>query len=247
MSHRLSQSDRARRGLRSLILSGAFSAGDRVPEVAVSERLGLSRTPVRQAMDRLVEEGLLERSPGGCRVARFTSTEIRDAIEVRGVIEGTAARLAAERGTDPALIAEAERAIDAMDAALAGRMDFDAYVAGNALFHDTLARMPASDVIRREVQRTASRPLASPSAFLNDQELIPHFHDSLRRAQDHHRAILSAIRDREGTRAEAIAREHARLARQNLDHLLNANPEDVARVPGLALVSRSEPKGGDPR
>ena len=71
-------------GLRGLILSGEFAAGSRLPEVAIAERLGISRTPLRQAMDRLVNEGLLERiASGGCRVAQFHLEDIYDAIELR--------------------------------------------------------------------------------------------------------------------------------------------------------------------
>ncbi len=91
--------------------------------------------------------------------------------------------------------------------------------------------------MRREVDRVTRLPLASPSAFLQGQDLIPDFRASLRRAQHQHRALVAAIRDREGARAEALAREHARLARQNLDHVMKGDARLHARVPGLALVS----------
>ena len=235
---RLSQFERALLGLRALILEGAFASEARLPEVALADRLGLSRTPLRQAMDRLVDEGLLERIPtGGCRVARFTIQDITDAIELRGVVEGTAARLAAERGADPLALAEGDRILAAIDAALSGGVDFDAYLRLNARFHDLLSTLAGSPVIRREVERVGRLPLASPSAFLSGQAAIPDFRASLTRAQDQHRAILAAIRAREGSRAEALAREHARLARQNLDHLTRAGPQAATLVPGLALVT----------
>ena len=65
MSDRKTQFDKALLGLRSLVMSGEFSGSARLPEVALSERLGLSRTPLRQAMDHLVAEGLLERIETG--------------------------------------------------------------------------------------------------------------------------------------------------------------------------------------
>ena len=96
----LSQLERALLGLRSLILSGTFAQGQRLSEVKVAEQLGISRTPLRQAIERLVAEGLLERIPtGGSRIAPITYRDIADAIELRGVVEGTAARMAAERGS----------------------------------------------------------------------------------------------------------------------------------------------------
>ncbi|MEO9898498.1 MAG: GntR family transcriptional regulator [Paracoccaceae bacterium] len=211
----LSQLERALLGLRSLVLNGAFTEGQRLSEVAVAKQLGTSRTPLRQAMDRLVAEGLVERiETGGCRVATFSKDDIADAIELRGVIEGTAVRLAAERGVDAALLSEAQNALEQIDQALRDPSDlnFDLYVSQNARFHDLLARFPASPIIEREIARMSLLPLASPSAFLSDQAMIPDFQDSLRYAQRQHRAILDAILNKEGARGEALAREHARLA-----------------------------------
>jgi len=226
--------------LRLLVLNGAFAAHSRLPETQLAERIGISRTPLRQAMDRLVEEGLLERLPaGGCRVASFSMDDIIDAIEIRGVLEGTAARLAAERGPDPEAAEECRRVLDELDDAIFGAdgIDFAAYVRLNARFHDLVATMAASRLVKREVEKAARLPLASPSAFLQGQELVPDFRESLKHAQRQHRAIFDAILNREGARAEALAREHARLARQNLDFVMNADPSLAERVPGLALVS----------
>jgi GntR family transcriptional regulator of vanillate catabolism len=129
--------------------------------------------------------------------------------------------------------------LDRIDAALdcPSGIDFDAYVVLNAEFHELLARLPGSAVILREAERVARLPLASPSSFLQEQALIPDFQASLARAQGHHRAILAAIRAREGTRAEALAREHARLALNNLDYLTKADPRLARKVPGLALLT----------
>jgi GntR family transcriptional regulator of vanillate catabolism len=236
----LSQSEKAQLELRSLVLSGAFEEGQRLSEVALATQLGISRTPLRQAMDRLVAEGLLERiETGGCRVATFTKEDIADAIELRGVIEGTAARLAAERGADPALLAEANATLDALDRALGpgDTLDFDRYVNENARFHDLLARLCGSALILREIARVSLLPLASPSAFMGEQAAIPDFQDSLRYAQRQHRAILEAIVNREGARAEALAREHARLALTNFSYLTTHQPKLSRGVPGLALVA----------
>lgn len=237
---RMSLVDRAVIALRSLVLSGEVPAGTRVAEVALSERLGISRTPIRQAMDRLASEGLLERiETGGCRVASFTITDIMDAIEIRGVIEGTAARLAAERGADEADLRVCDDLLTRLDAALARPegIDFDAYVALNAQFHHQLSRLAQSPVILREVERVMRLPLASPSAFLQEQALIRDFQTSLIRAQTQHRAIVAAIRNREGARAEALGREHARLARENLEYVMNGDRPLASRLPGLSLVA----------
>ena len=79
---RNAQFSRALIELRSLVLHGAFGGGERLPETALAERLGLSRTPLRQAMDRLVDEGLLERGDtGGVRVARFSMDDIKEGVK----------------------------------------------------------------------------------------------------------------------------------------------------------------------
>ncbi len=237
---RKSQYDKALLGLRSLILNGEFEATARLPETHLAERLDISRTPLRQAMDRLVDEGLLERiETGGCRVASFTATDIIDAIEIRGVLEGTAARLAAERGATPEDLGTCDDLVAKLDAALGDgtNVDFDAYVALNAEFHRHLSWLARSPVVAREVERATRLPLASPSAFFQGQEFIPDFKASLVRAQSQHKAMVEAIRNREGARAEALGREHARLARENLEHVMKGDERLLAQVPGLALVS----------
>ena len=235
---RKSQLDKAVLGLRTLILKGEVAPGNRLSEVAVAERMGLSRTPIRQAMDRLVSEGLLERiATGGCRVAQITEDVVSDAIELRGVLEGTAARLAAERGADPVLFAEAEAVLDQIDYAITPleAFDFDLYVSENAKFHLLLTQLSNSKLMQRELERVNQLPLASPSAFLSEQERIPVFLASLNQAQQQHRAILDAIKNREGARAEALAREHARLARVNFEYTRKRFHEGTGSQQGLSL------------
>ena len=135
---RNSQTMRALLRLRELILSGEFGHGDRMSELPLVERLGVSRTPVRLALAALEHEGLLRALPSGGYVVReFTRADIVDAIELRGVLEGTAARLAAERGTGRREL-RALRAINDEIAELVKRADyesFERYVDFNDRFH----------------------------------------------------------------------------------------------------------------
>lgn len=240
-SARKSQVSMAVLQLRDLILDGAFEANSRLPEVKLAERLGVSRTPLRQAMEQLVHEGILERmETGGCRVASFTTQDIYDAIELRGVLEGTAARFAAERGAPADLVSECARILDKLDTAIGGgSVDFDAYVALNARFHELVPLMSSSRVLQKEVQAIGQRLFSSPSAFLRSQSVIADFQASLVVAQAQHRAIFDAIANREGARAEALAREHARLARHNLEYVLKDKANLVEQVPGLSLVANN--------
>lgn len=238
---RASRANRALMGVRDLIISGELNAGDRLHEVALSERLGLSRTPLRAALSQLSQEGLVEPiASGGYAVRRFTRDDVIDAIELRGVIEGTAVRIAAERGISETELQTLRQLVDELDIAMEGgakHMDFDAYVELNAELHETLWGL-ASDVIRREAERMARLPFASPSAFLEQQSEVDAFRRSLIGAQAQHRAIVDAIASREGARAESIAREHARLARQNLEYVLDEAPALIPQVPALSLVVR---------
>lgn len=239
-SSRAGQSQRALMGVRELIISGELAAGARLHEVALSARLGISRTPLRAALARLGQEGLVEALPtGGYAVRSFSRADVIDAIELRGVLEGTAVRLAAERGVNGDRMSALETLLRELDQALRGSeedMQFERYVELNATFHETLWGL-ASNTIRREIERVTSLPFASPSAFLDKQADVPAFRRSLYGAQAQHRAIVDAIAGREGARAEALAREHARLARLNLEHVLDEDRSLIRRVPALALVA----------
>ncbi|MGN6765474.1 MAG: GntR family transcriptional regulator [Rhizobiaceae bacterium] len=231
---------RALIALRRRILSGEIAGGTRLYEVPLAEDLQISRTPVREAMSRLVEEGLLERArSGGFVVRSFGVSDVIDAIELRGVLEGTAARLAAERGVavdDLAQIRDIVARLDECFGVEPGDVEFDLYSDLNAKFHEQLARLCRSKVVEMEVTRASRLPFASPSAFLPDRAKIAAFRLSLNMAQEQHHAIVSAIANREGSRAEALAREHARIARANMQYLLDADGGLMTRMPSLALV-----------
>jgi GntR family transcriptional regulator of vanillate catabolism len=226
--------------LREKILSGELQGGMRLFEVPLAELLDISRTPVREALSRLTEEGLLDRLPsGGFVVRRFGFADVIDAIEMRGVMEGMAARLAAERGAKDEDLQRINETVASIDLCFGERLDevdFDSYSELNESFHHQLAALSGSELIRREVERASSLPFASPSAFLPDRADITAFRRSLRGAQEQHKAMVAAISGREGTRAEAIAREHARTARRNLEYMMNEDPDLITKVRGLALI-----------
>lgn len=227
--------------LRKRILNGDFPGGTRLFEVPLAETLQISRTPIREAMSRLAEEGLLDRlTNGGFVVRSFTFADVLDAIELRGVLEGTAARLAAERGVTPEGLAEMSAVLASLDSCFGtapGDINFEAYSDLNAQFHALLVTLAGSIVLQREIERATRLPFASPSAFLSDQTNIDIFRQSLHVAQEQHRALASAISSREGTRAEFVAREHARIARRNLEYVIHESPDLILRVPGLGLLN----------
>ncbi|ODS64824.1 MAG: GntR family transcriptional regulator [Acidovorax sp. SCN 65-108] len=240
-----SQSVKAQLRLREMILAGELPGGARIAELAIVEKLGVSRTPIRAALMRLEQEGLLQRlAGGGYAVRTFSETDVADAIALRGTLEGLAARLAAERGVDPELLADAHACLQAIDATLApSALDdegFSRYVALNAQFHVLLGRMVGSEVVVRELERVKGLPFASPSAFVMVQTHSPQARDLLVVAQDQHRQLLDAIEHQEGARAEAIMREHSRLAQRNLRAALSghASGRVHADMPALTLIRR---------
>lgn len=226
--------------LREKILSGELQGGMRLFEVPLADLLQISRTPVREAMSRLVEEGLLDRLPnGGFIVRRFRIRDVIDSIEIRGVMEGTAARLAAERGVRPEALATIKQTLEQLDGCFGAQfddVDFDNYSDLNQIFHQQMAALSGSDIVRREVERASALPFASPSAFLPGRMDVHVFRRSLWTAQEQHRAMVCAIELREASRAEAIAREHARTARHNLEYILNEDPSLLDKVKALALI-----------
>lgn len=235
------QSAKALLALRDLVLTGEIEPGERLSEVALAQRLNVSRTPLRSALQRLEQEGLVALIPsGGYAVRSFSKQEVMDAIELRGVLEGTAARLAAERSVKPAQLRKLEdvaRQLDLVMQADAHEMDFERYEVLNGEFHRLLWSLCESELLLREIERMTSLPFASPNAFVNPRADIPAFHRTLIVAQMQHKAIVSAISLKEGSRAEAVAREHARLARQNLDFVVEEQPDLRRQVMALTLMS----------
>lgn len=239
-----SQSVKAQRRLREMILAGELPSGTRIAELAIVEKLGVSRTPIRAALVRLEQEGLLDALPGGGFAVRtFSEGDVSDAIELRGTVEGLAARLAAERGAPAAALSEARACLAQIDEVLERpALDDDSflrYVTLNQAFHNLLAGMCASAVTRREIERVVNLPFASPSAFVVSQADSPQARDMLVVAQDQHRQVLDAIERREGARAEAIMREHARIARRNLREAMQER--SLERMPAVRLIRKPGP------
>ena len=232
--------------LREMILSGEFTPAERMSELALVERLGVSRTPVRLALAALEHEGLVRGlSSRGYVVSEFTQADISDAIELRGVLEGTAARFAAERGATPDAVRELHEICDAT-AEVVHRADyesFERFVDLNTRFHARILRMAGSPMLERALEGIIALPFASPSAFVMAQAVLPESRDILIMAHRHHLGLVDAIERNQGTRAESLGREHALLARTNLEVVLD-HPEVLERMPGASLLAR--PGNGRP-
>jgi GntR family transcriptional regulator of vanillate catabolism len=193
--------------LRAAVLAGEFQAGERLHEVKLTTRLGVSRTPVRAALQKLASEGLLDYTPNrGYTLREFSISEVISAYEVRAVLEGLAARLSAERGLDVSKIAALQQALrDGDDLLRNGQITDDhrsQYSRINACFHETIHGSAGSRLLSETVYLCQQVPVSSPRYIVAFEE-----RDVRRRHDDHHR-IFEAIIGREPWRAEMLMRDH---------------------------------------
>ncbi|MFZ5519924.1 MAG: GntR family transcriptional regulator [Pseudomonadota bacterium] len=231
-----SQTAQALQRVRDLILTGDIEPGSRLTELALVERLGVSRTPIRAALQKLESEGLLDAMPNGrgYRLRQFSKADIWDAIEIHATMEGLAARMAAERGVEDPLMEQARELLARIDTLLEVPLTteaFAAYMACNEAFHALIGRMSGSPMVMRQLQRSCHHPFAAPGTFLLAQAHLPEARGELLRAQDQHHAIIDAIQRREGSRVEALVREHARLFGRNLLRVVKLQ-QALKLVPG---------------
>jgi GntR family transcriptional regulator of vanillate catabolism len=225
--------------MRELLIRGEFRPGERIREVSLAARLGVSRTPLRLVLERLEHEGLLQmRERGGFVARQFTVQDILDVIETRGVLEGTAARMAAERLESPSELEPMLQCLAEIDRLLATRnpgiLPVAAYLPLNGRFHALLVDLARSPIVRRSLEQVLGLPFASPNAFVGSETGDAEWYDALLIAQSQHRAIAEAIAAREGARAESVAREHSRAARKSILRALEERR--LPQMPGGLLV-----------
>ena len=234
-----SQTTKATLGLRELIFAGELAPDERVPELGLADRLGVSRTPLRLALATLAHEGLLRALPGGgFVVCSFSLDDVADAIELRGVLEGTAARFAAERLGSPTELADLVAVTEQLDAVVGEPTPvLERFVELNDAFHRALVVLAKSEAVARAIANAVAVPFASPGALLASQATLTREREVLVVAQHQHRMLLEAVGAGHGSRAEDIAREHARLAKLNLELVLESGPA-LERLPGAPLLRR---------
>lgn len=189
--------------LRADILAGALAPGEKLTETRLADRLGLSRTPIREALNRLALEGFVDRAPGAAaRVSAYPEDEVEQVFAIRALLESYAARRAAERAT-PAQIAELARLADLMEARTPPRSEADlaALSAANERFHrlvmeaaeaHRLASILSLTVQVALVQRTYRR--------FSERDLI--------RSARHHQELVEALAARAPDWAESVMRAH---------------------------------------
>jgi GntR family transcriptional regulator of vanillate catabolism len=198
--------------LRTLILSGALPPRQTLRQIEVSERLGVSRTPLREAFRLLEREGFVRISNGNntLEVVGPSVEEMIELYQVREVIDGLAARLAAQRGVPEDALANLGHLIDEMRKLDSGE-NWPQRAALHADFHAGIAELSGNrhmegqiSMIRFTAQMLA-RNLSEIAGTAPDT-----LASSLNQGEQDHLAILDAIRAGDGRRAETVARKHIR-------------------------------------
>ena len=203
--------------LKSRILSGGFKPGERLAEEHLAKSLGVSRTPVREALHKLESEGLVQplESRGFC-IARDSREEIEDLFDVRAALEGYAIRLICDyisEQTLEQLNGFIEKARDALD-----RKKLDEIFEYNTRFHDVLHGVIAGKA------RFHSLIADTRKYVLRYRKDSLYYLDGARRTIDGHRKILLAISLKDPDLCERVIRQHIREAKEDALHKIS---EDI--------------------
>lgn len=194
--------------LREAIINTVLKPGERLMEIQLAEEMGVSRTPVREAIRKLELEGFVVMIPRkGAYVAGISMKDIADVFEIRAALEGLAAGLAAERITDEEL-EQLERILVKIGECVKNN-DLEKLIDVDTEFHDTLFKATRNERLaqivsnlREQIQRFRTASLATPGR--------------MKYAFDEHKKIVEALSERNVELAQALAREHIENAENSM-------------------------------
>ena len=200
-------SEKAYEVLRQRLVGGHYKAGTQLKEEPLAREFGISRTPVRAALKRLVEDGLATADAGqGIHVAQWSEWDIEETFQLRMLLEPYAASLAAERGGEP-LVARLRESNAQMAAAIAGRTG-DAITRiqeANSAFHHALLEHSASPRLRTILETMIDMPI-----------IVRSFHiytpGELEQSLHHHQDLTLAAEARDGELARQVMQLHLRMS-----------------------------------
>lgn len=211
--------ERAYEYLKGCLLSGSFSPGERLTEEHLAKKLGISRTPIREALHKLETEGLIKPlATRGFVASQDSEEDVEELFEIRAVLEGYALRVVCGRITEPVL-EKLEEAVDKAEASLEVQA-LDAVFQWNTRFHDLLHEA-ITDKHRLYQQMVTMRQYV-----LRYRKNTLEYPDGGRRTVDGHRKILLALRLRDADLCERLMREH--IQQSEKDALQFLFPTEVA-------------------
>ncbi|NPV26903.1 MAG: GntR family transcriptional regulator [Firmicutes bacterium] len=194
--------------LREAIISGILKPGERLMEVQLAEEMGVSRTPVREAIRKLELEGFVVMIPRkGAYVAGISMKDVVDVFEIRAALEALAAGLAAERITEEEMEQMERNLVRKAEAIEAN--DLDTLVETDVEFHDLIYRasrnerlMTIINNLREQIHRFRTVSLSNPGR--------------MRESLEEHKKLAEAISDRNISQAQALAQEHIENAENSM-------------------------------
>ncbi len=220
MTPSITSSERVVASVREMILDGRLTAGSRLGEVELAVRLGVSRTPVREALTRLGAEGLVELSPNrGARVATWTRAEIEAIFDLRSALEPRLTALAVGNATAQDIEELDGLARTMLEVGLPGRtQDLDALVPLNRSFHGRLVELAGHSALANALSAAVKTPLQLRNFHTYDER-------SMRRSLAHHVEIVDALRAGDPVWATSVMTAHIHSARAVM---LRATIEETA-------------------
>ncbi len=189
--------------IKAAVMSGDLAAGARVKEELVAEQIGVSRTPIREALHKLTAEGFLSMPPNqGARVIKWSAQDLIEITDLRAVLESFGAGIAARHISD-AQLAELEALCRRMELAVAqgSTTDLEAITDLNSSFHMTIINASGNARLA-EVIGNLAHPLLVQRRFSGFDNA------RLQRSMAHHREITDALRAHDSGWASAIMRAH---------------------------------------
>lgn len=193
--------------IRRGVLSGEFARGQRLREEELAALVGVSRTPVREALRRLNAEGLVDFTPNrGARVTAWSERELEDLYEARALLEGFGARLAAGRISADEIAELHDIAEEMAAVAESGPDPADRLTELNGRFHRAIVHASRNTQLDTLVRGVMDVPLI----YRTFQRYSP---ERLRASQSHHRELVEAFRAGDGEWAEAVMKAHILAAR----------------------------------
>jgi GntR family transcriptional regulator of vanillate catabolism len=238
-SDMVTRTEAVTRSLRQRVLEGTYAPGARLNEMALAESLSVSRTPIRAALGVLFAEGLLDYEPNCGYVVRSLSlSEAVHIYAVRATLEGLAARLAAEAGPDAPQRQAMRDNLDEMRGLVLGERWEEAQQRRwgelNRAFHALICALAGNGYLTASIQRTLVLPLLTErgvKTFEAQRAVIWWDRSDYRRAYEDHRDIGEAIFARQGSRAEAVMREHIDRAGRLIGRKLAIRSEEELALP----------------
>lgn len=203
----ISLADQVFEHLETDILSGKYQRGESLTESKLSAELGVSRTPIREALKRLEQEHLIEESPKGMTVVGISKKDLDDIFKIRGALEGKAAEMAAKNYTEEQLSIVRE-ALEFQEFYLV-KHDPDRIKSMDSRFHETIYKMSGSTVFYDVLVPLHKKLLKYRKASVSESSRAE-------ASVAEHRAIYEAIAARNGELASKLTIEHLNNAYKNM-------------------------------